>query len=286
MEQHAFIGTLELIFHTKDRLFSCPSDAKFQIQILPVAKRISIELKELEELEDCCPYGKTDYVIGGIEIWDKCQGEYRRYITANETDSMIASYYSEDRVTLSVHKQYWETKKNKFRPWFYIHLEQLLLSNRALVLHSASIIYRGTAILFTAPSGTGKTTQTDLWHKYRKGVCDLNGDRTLLQWTPDGWYGCGFPIYGSTVCCEQVAAPIGAIVVIRQSDKDHIKELSTLEKVSFLYSETTVLSTSRENVNRTMDLLELLAEQVKVIQLDCTMQRTAVDILHYEIFGE
>jgi hypothetical protein len=63
---------------------------------------------------------------------------------------------------------------------------------------SASIIWQGKAILFTAPSGTGKTTQTDLWHCFREGVEDLNADWTLLQKTADGWYGCGFPVFGST----------------------------------------------------------------------------------------
>lgn len=161
-----------------------------------------------------------------------------------------------------------------------------MLWNQALTLHSASIIYQGEAILFTAPSNTGKTTQTDLWHRYREGVSDLNGDRTVLQQTDDGWYACGFPIYGSLVRCAQAAVPIRAIVVIRQADTDTIRELSTTEKVLYLYSECTVMRAYPEDVRDTMNLLERMTAEVTVLKMDCTMERSAVDILHRYLYGE
>ena len=42
-------------------------------------------------------------------------------------------------------------------------LEHLLATQRAVILHSAYIDYKGKAILFSAPSGTGKSTQAELW---------------------------------------------------------------------------------------------------------------------------
>ncbi len=219
--------------------------------------------------------------------WRDANGEHRLYRDGDRAP-MLASCLSVagDWVQIDALRNAREQILKDFRPWFQIHLERLLLWNSALVLHSASIIYQGEAILFTAPSGTGKTTQTDLWHQFREGVSDLNGDRTVLQRTEKGWYGCGFPIYGGTVRCTQASAPIRAIVVIRQADTDAIRELSAMEKVLYLYSECTVMRSYSEDVKDAMNLLETLAAELTVIKMDCTMKRSAVDVLHRYLYGE
>ena len=58
-------------------------------------------------------------------------------------------------------------------------LERRLVRKDQMVLHCAYVEYRGEAILFSAPSETGKTTQAGLWEKYR-GSRTVNGDRSLL----------------------------------------------------------------------------------------------------------
>ena len=59
-------------------------------------------------------------------------------------------------------------------------LERRQIRHEAFVLHCAYITHEGKAILFSAPSETGKTTQGNLWEKYR-GAKTVNGDRALLQ---------------------------------------------------------------------------------------------------------
>lgn len=45
-------------------------------------------------------------------------------------------------------------------------LERRMLQKDSFILHSAYIRHRGRAILFSAPSGTGKSTQASLWAQY------------------------------------------------------------------------------------------------------------------------
>lgn len=260
-----------------------PSDSKFRVPVLPVTRCVSVRVEPVTEL--ILPE-REGHMLPAMTIWQENGQELRLYNETFSGKKYIMSRYEQGAVTVWVQKDAWEAQYTKFRPWFYVHLEQLLLENRALVLHSASILYRGQAILFTAPSGTGKTTQTNLWHQYRDDVADLNGDRTVLQRMVDGWYGCGFPVYGSTVRCEQVAASIGAIVIIRQAERDQVQELSLIEKITFLYSEMTVLSMEQNNINKAMDLIENIAAQVKIVRLDCTMKESAVRVLHQYLYGE
>lgn len=48
-----------------------------------------------------------------------------------------------------------------------LSLERRMNSYKSYILHSSYIVYQEQAILFSAPSGTGKSTQADLWKKYR-----------------------------------------------------------------------------------------------------------------------
>lgn len=283
MEQLLYLGSLAIRFRSEAAFPLQQWDAKFLTPVLPVTAQAYADLTFTDRLS--IPEGHP-HEVRGMKIWNTDDGEYRLYHAPKEVGPYLLSHRQDNTVHILARRDGWGHDYQSFRPWFHIHVEELLLQNRALVLHSASIIYRGQAIAFTAPSGTGKTTQTDLWHQYRSDVADLNGDRTLLQWTPDGWYGCGFPVFGSTVRCEQAAAPLGAIVIVRQSPTDRVRELTMMEKVTLLYSEITVPAMSQETIGQAMDLIETLAAQVKVLQLDCTMNESAVDVLHRYLFGE
>ena len=60
-------------------------------------------------------------------------------------------------------------------------LERRLAEQPCLILHCAYTEYQGKAMLFSAPSGTGKTTQAGLWEQYR-GSRTVNGDKALLEY--------------------------------------------------------------------------------------------------------
>ena len=48
-------------------------------------------------------------------------------------------------------------------------------------MHGAVIRYKGKAYLFTAPSGTGKTTHIRQWLKKAEGTFVVNGDKPLIK---------------------------------------------------------------------------------------------------------
>jgi len=250
-------------------------DKRFLNQVLPVSRTLEVRLREVDHLP--IPEGEP-VTMGWTRSWDMPAGEIRLYTMDVDKPYMLSIYHG-DLVEILYESEGWKLHGKQFRPWFQIHLERALLGNQALVLHSASIIVNGKAIVFSAPSGTGKTTQTDLWHQYADSVEDLNGDRTLLQKTEDGWYACGFPLYGGILRCEQRAVPIACIAIVRRAKTDFIRELTPVEKVSLLYSEITAPSSNPDAVCATMDLITDFIMDNTVIELNCTMERSAVDVL-------
>lgn len=161
-------------------------------------------------------------------------------------------------------------------------LERRQVGLDALVLHCAYIEYKGEAILFSAPSETGKTTQGNLWEKYR-GARTVNGDRGLLQKVGGSWFARGWPVCGSSEVCHNEQMPIRAIVMLSQATVDRAERLSTMKAFTQIYSQITVNRWNRDANVRAMALLEDLIAEVPVYHLACTMNESAVFALEAEL---
>lgn len=157
-------------------------------------------------------------------------------------------------------------------------LERRLIEKSSLILHSAYLDHEGRAILFSAPSGVGKSTQAGLWEQYRGGKT-VNGDRCLLQKIGGKWFARGWPVCGSSGICKNQDTPIRALVTLSQAPADTVSKVPPSRAFSMLYSQITVNYWNREAQAKAMDLLERLVSEVSVYHLSCTISENAVQTL-------
>lgn len=161
-------------------------------------------------------------------------------------------------------------------------LERRMAAKDALILHCAYISCRNQAILFSAPSGTGKTTQARLWEKYR-GSRTINGDRALLRTKNGQWHAEGWPVCGTSGICRNERLPLGAIVLLSQGTHDKVSLSRSSEIFKLLYEQITVNSWQSSAVRRTICLSEHLLQTVPVFQFQCTVSSHAVDQLDHAL---
>lgn len=93
-------------------------------------------------------------------------------------------------------------------------------------IHSASFLYRDRAWLFSAASGTGKSTHTNLW----KNIYDvklLNGDLNLLGIKNGKPVVYGLPWCGTSGISTAETVPLGGIIFLRQAPEDRAEALSS-----------------------------------------------------------
>ena len=170
-------------------------------------------------------------------------------------------------------------------------LEKRMLERDALILHCAYIVRKAAdgayeAVLFSAPSETGKSTQADLWQKYR-GTFTVNGDRGLLRRDPEGrWIADGWPVCGSSEICHKMAAPIRAIVLLSQEKQNAAARLAPMRAFIGLYSQVTINRWNREENEKAMNLLESLIGSVPVYHLGCDISEDAVRCLENALDSE
>lgn len=153
--------------------------------------------------------------------------------------------------------------------------EHLVLQAQGIVFHSACIQYGAGGILFTAPSGTGKSTQADLWYTLR-GAAIRNGDRSVIRLTPEGIFACGLPFAGSSQYCDHFTLPLLAVVYLQQAPQTTIRRLSGYEAFSRLWEGCSVNIWKRQDMADASALVSQIAARVPVYQLACTPDESAV----------
>ena len=219
-----------------------------------------------------------------LTVFETADGEARLIGSLGGT-AYYASYreMSEQRaeITLSVHEIGDLLFDTVFTSLFA--LERQMIRRNSLILHCAYVKYQREAILFSAPSETGKSTQADLWKRYR-GSNTINGDRALLRKTENRWTACGWPVCGSSEICNLGDTPIRAIVMLRQGKENHVERLSPFQAFTLLYAQITINQWNREFVQKAMSEIEDLISQISVWQLTCDISEDAVKCLETVLF--
>lgn len=158
-----------------------------------------------------------------------------------------------------------------------ISLENLLLRHQGLLLHAAFIKYDGKGILFTGPSGIGKTTQADLWKKHL-GAEIINGDRAILR-KEGSWTAYGSPYAGSSGIYRNEKAPVCAIVALKQGKENILETLSGREAFGAVYPQLALCRWDKPFMEKATDLCLALLENVPVYRLSCLPSESAVQCL-------
>lgn len=209
----------------------------------------------------------------------------RRLIGVKGRDTFYACYQEMSDQQAEIYLSVQELSKLHIDPVFtsLFALERHMIKRENLILHCAYVEHQRKAILFSAPSGTGKSTQAELWKRYR-GSRIINGDRALLRKSRDIWSVCGWPVCGSSDICELGNTPIHGIVMLRQGTRNHVERLSPVWAFTQLYAQVTINQWNRTFVQHAMELVEDLVKQVPVYQLTCDMTENAVRCLEGVLF--
>ena len=157
-------------------------------------------------------------------------------------------------------------------------LEEILKRHGAMILHSSLVRWQGKAILFSAPSGTGKSTQADLWETYM-GSETLNGDRSGLRKIDGVWVAHGLPYAGSSGIYRNESAPIAAIVMLSQGPENVIEPLRPAQCLRKIFPEVTLHRWDPEFMDWGISQITDLVSSVPCYHLSCRPDRGAVELL-------
>lgn len=159
-----------------------------------------------------------------------------------------------------------------------------MLQYGGFMLHSSAIIMDGMAYLFSAPSGTGKSTHTGLWQKVfgadRARI--LNDDKPAIRAFSDGVFAYGTPWSGKTDLNINVKAPIAGICFLERSEKNWIKKVDTNSALTGLLNQT-IRPFEMKDMDLLLGHIEKVITTVPVYRMGCNVSEEAAIMAHAEM---
>ena len=149
------------------------------------------------------------------------------------------------------------------------------------MLHASWICHRGKAILFTGPSGMGKSTQAALWERCR-GAELINGDRAAVFATPGGIEVRGIPYCGSSGVNKNRTMPLSAVVCLSQATENRVTRLSGVTAFRRIWEGCSVNLWNDADIAKVTQTVADTVAAVPVFHLACTPDERAVQILEKE----
>lgn len=154
-----------------------------------------------------------------------------------------------------------------------------------ILMHASAVEWKGEGIIFTAASGTGKTTQAKLWEKYKHAKI-LNGDKIFLECIGKSCSAWGIPWKGSSPYALNKKTHLKAVIVLEQAKVNSIHRLEGVEALSRVSPHLFYPSWDVNCTKAVMDAYSRMIEQTPVYLLSCLPDREAVDITCDKIWGD
>lgn len=267
----------------------CIDDNNDQIPVGEYLKLFQTDSKDYEGLSDrvkiVVQWSSTEELH---EIKDKGSYALCRY----KDDIVVATHYGHFRYGIFFKLDDWTRGETllQINPGIArkaLTLNQLLsmsgihsafIYNNAVILHASYIQTPAGAILFTAPSQTGKSTQAELWEHYT-GAEIINGDRVLIRKQDSKWFAHGISVCGSSKICKNRKCLIRTIVVLEQGSKNMVLDLTQGEKYRALLLASAVYTWDARQVDKVTQLIMQIIENVRIVKLVCRPEKDAVTAL-------
>ena len=157
---------------------------------------------------------------------------------------------------------------------------EALLDFDTILFHGSVIAVDGVAYLFTAKSGTGKSTHTRLWlDMLGDRAVMVNDDKPFLQITEENVVACGSPWMGKHRLGSNIQVPLKAICILERGETNEIWRIQPKEAVQMLLQQSSRPMDWRK-FPKYLDLMDALSKRVEFYRLRCNMDPEAARIAY------
>ena len=152
---------------------------------------------------------------------------------------------------------------------------ELLLNHNAMLFHGSTVMCGGKAYIFTAPSGTGKSTHTRLLKEYLGDkITYVNDDKPILKVEGDRIMVYGSPWNGKHGLGENTCAPLEAICLVSRGETNEITKVSPVSFMQILFEQSMGFD-NEVLAGKVLEVLSLVMSTAKFYLLKCNMDISA-----------
>ena len=163
------------------------------------------------------------------------------------------------------------------------HFAWALLRHNGTYLHSSCIVLDGKAYLFSANSGTGKSTHTEKWCRLF-GARYLNDDKPALRLINNIWMAYGTPWSGKNDLSSPEGAPIGGVAFVKRGEENSIRRITANEAIPLMMHQS-LWELGHGQMQKQLELMDHLISTVPFWELTCRNDDEAAFVAHAAMTG-
>ena len=147
-----------------------------------------------------------------------------------------------------------------------------------VLFHGSCVAVDGAGYLFTAKSGTGKSTHTRLWRELLGDrAIMINDDKPLIRISDSGSIIYGTPWDGKHHLSNNIAVSLKAICILERAKENAILPVTREEALPMLIQQT-YRPADPLTLAETLTLIDRLGMEVKLYRLRCNMDISAAKL--------
>lgn len=161
-----------------------------------------------------------------------------------------------------------------------------LFAYDTVLFHGSVIAVDGEAYLFTAKSGTGKSTHTRLWRElFGERAVMVNDDKPFLRVMDDGVMVCGSPWNGKHGLGNNICVPLKAICILERGEQNAIRSIPANEAVPMMLQQSN-RPMQAKRLPKYMELIDKLSGKLAFYRLSCTIDPQAAVVAYEAMSGK
>ncbi len=231
------------------------------------------------------------YNIAGLNVEMECEGELLlsrcaayKALTDEVADIVINDRQQEIIKACSEHpemnREQWEYMI--FGTAFY----RRLIEFDGMMLHASAVVVDGKAYLFSARSGTGKSTHTSLWLRlFGDRAYIINDDKPAIRLENGRFYVYGTPFSGKHDISRNARTELGGLCFISQASENKIYPMPENEVIVNVL-EQTIRRLGITQMDKMLSVLDRLLQSITVYKLECNMDIDAAKLSYETMSGE
>lgn len=157
----------------------------------------------------------------------------------------------------------------------YRRIAEKMTDYDTILFHGSVIAVDGEGYLFTARSGTGKSTHTSLWRQYfGDRAVMVNDDKPLLKINDSSVTAYGTPYNGKHRLGANISVPLKAVCILTRAENNHIEPITSQQAYPMLIQQV-YRPSDAVKMQKVLSLTDMLSEKVKLYRLGCNMDVSA-----------
>ncbi|SHM80679.1 hypothetical protein [Ruminococcus flavefaciens] len=239
-------------------------------------------------------YKMADKVIEVNSIYEKVHHYCREYLTDEPADFSVT--IAQEDIAFEKRKSDSEyafeglplpdfTEDMLEETAVYRKIAEKMPEYDTFVFHGSVIAVDGQGFLFTAKSGTGKSTHTRLWREYfGERAVMVNDDKPMLRITDRGVTAYGTPYNGKHGLGCNISVPLKAVCILTRGEKNSIVRIGKSEAYAMLLQQV-YRPQDPLKMAKTIKLVDRLAENTELYRLACNMDIEAAQVAYNGMKG-